>query len=113
MDMGSALGCGGYAAALRRARIGPFSVDDALGPEDLSPDRYEEGGQGVLSLDEALAFIPSCELNDADTRLAANGNELRVLPAGRFRVHGGGRLLGIYEGTGDRARPLVIFPGAG
>jgi len=106
------LGCGGYAAALRRARIGPFSVDDALAPGDLSPRRYEEGGPGVLSLDEALAFIPSRELSEVDTRLATNGNELRDMPEGRFRVHGGGRLLGVYEGTGDRARPLVIFPGA-
>jgi tRNA pseudouridine55 synthase len=112
MDIGAALGCGGYAAALRRARIGPFSVDDALSPADLSPARYREGGRGVLSLDEALAFIPSRELGETDTRLASNGNELRDMLAGRFRVYGGGRLLGIYQGTGDRARPLVIFPGA-
>ena len=111
MDIGTALGCGGYACALRRVRIGPFSVDDALTPADLAPARYEEEGRGVLGLDEALAFIPSRELGEADTRLAANGNELRDMPAGRFRVHGGGRLLGIYQGTGDRARPLVIFPG--
>ena len=110
MDIGTALGCGGYAAALRRTRIGTFSVDDALGPADLSPARYEEGGRGVLSLDEALAFIPACELGEADTRRASNGNELGCLPAGRFRVHGGGRLLGIYEGSDDRSRPLVIFP---
>ena len=112
MDIGEALGCGGYAAALRRVRIGPFSVDDALVPEDLSPRRYGEGGRGVLGLDEALAFIPSRELNETDTRLATNGNELRDMPEGRFRVRGGGRLLGIYQGSGDRARPLVIFPGA-
>jgi tRNA pseudouridine55 synthase len=112
MDIGAALGCGGYAAALRRTRIGAFSVDDALSPADLSPARYEEGGRGVLSLDEALAFIPACELGEADTRRASNGNELSSLPAGRFRVRGGGRLLGIYEGSGDGSRPLVIFPGA-
>jgi tRNA pseudouridine55 synthase len=112
MDMGAALGVGGYAAALRRTRIGPFSVQDALGPEELSPERYEAGGRGVLTLDEALAFIPSRDLGEIDTRLATNGNELRSLPAGRFRVHGGGRLLGIYEGDGERSRPLVIFPGA-
>jgi len=111
MDIGAALGCGGYAAALRRARIGPFSVDDALAPSDLSPARYEEAGRGVLSLDEALAFIPGRELGEMDTRLAANGNELRDMPDGRFRVYGGGRFLGIYQGTGGRARPLVIFPG--
>jgi len=112
MDIGEALGCGGYAAALRRTRIGPFSVDDAVSPDRLSPQLYAEAGRGVLTLDQALAFIPSRELGESDTRRAANGNELQGLPAGRFRVYGGGRLLGVYEGAGDGSRPLLIFPGA-
>ena len=112
MDIGAALGCGGYAAALRRTRIGPFSVQEALPPDELSPERYQTGGRGVLTLDEALAFIPARELGETDTRLASNGNELRSLPAGRFRVHGGGRLLAVYQGDGERSRPLVVFPGA-
>jgi tRNA pseudouridine55 synthase len=111
ISIGEALGCGGYAAALRRTRIGMFSVSDALSPDELSPQRYEEGGRGVLTLDEALAFIPRRELGQAEARLAANGNPLRGMPAGRFRVHGAGRLLGVYEGAGEQARPLVVFPG--
>ena len=67
----------------------------------------------MLTLDEALAFIPSRELGESDTRLAANGNELHGLPAGRFRVYGGGRLLGVYEGAGDGSRPLRDLPGGG
>jgi tRNA pseudouridine55 synthase len=110
MDLGSALGCGGYAAALRRTRIGGYSVDDALQPGDLSPERYLDEGRGVLGLDTALSFIPCCELGEADARRASNGNPLSCLPAGRFRVHGLGRLLGVYEGAGDVARPLVVFP---
>jgi tRNA pseudouridine55 synthase len=112
MDIGAALGCGGYAAALRRTRIGPFSVLDALVPGDLSPERYAQAGRGLLTLDQALGFIPGRELSDADARLAANGNELRGLPAGRLRVHGQGHLLGVYAGDGERSRPLVVFPGA-
>jgi tRNA pseudouridine55 synthase len=111
-DIGEALGCGGHAAALRRTRVGMFSVADALSPGELCPQRYDEGGRGVLTLDEALAFMPSLELSDADARLAANGNELRNGPVGRFRAYGAGRLLGVYEGTGERARPLIVFPGA-
>jgi hypothetical protein len=40
-----------------------FSVGNALSPAN-SPRRYEEGGRGVLSLDEALAFIPARELSE-------------------------------------------------
>jgi tRNA pseudouridine55 synthase len=113
MDIGEALCCGGYAAALRRTRVGMFSVLDALSPAELSLQRFEDGGRGVLSLDQALAFIPRRELSEADIRLAKNGNELRGdVPAGRFLVYGSGRLLGVYQGTGERARPLVVLPEA-
>jgi tRNA pseudouridine55 synthase len=108
--VGHATGAGGYAAALRRARIGAFSVDAALKPEELSPQRYAEDGPGVLTVDEALAFLPRCELSESQARLAANGNELRESPEGRFRVYGPEGLLGVYERTGDVARPLVMFP---
>ncbi len=111
-DIGAALGCGGYAAALRRTRIGPFSVAEAVVPALLSPALYAAGGPGVLTLDEALVFIPRRELGDPEARLAANGNRLSSLPAGRFRVYGHGRLLGVYEGFGDHSRPLMVFPGA-
>ncbi len=110
--LGEVLGCGGYAAALRRTRVGMFSVQAALSPEDLSPDRYEHSGPGVLTLDQALAFLPAREVSAAEAVRAANGNELRDAPAGRFRVYGHGRLLAVYEGRGETARPLVVFPQA-
>lgn len=111
-DIGSVLGCGGYAAGLRRTRIGPFSVGDAVDPDWLSPVLYEKPGKGVLTLDQALAFLPMRELDERDARRAANGNGLQGLPPGRVRVYGNGRLLGIYQGSGEDARPLVVFPGA-
>lgn len=76
--IGEATGAGAYAAALRRTRIGTFSVDDALAPDELFPDRYRQGGPGVLSLDEALSFLPRYEASASQARLAANGHELRV-----------------------------------
>jgi tRNA pseudouridine55 synthase len=109
-DIGRAVGSGAYAASLRRTRIGAFSVDEALSPEELSPERYAVGGRGVLSLDDALDFLPRYDLNEGEARSAANGNELRGAPVGRFRVHGAEGLLGIYEGRGEVARPLVMFP---
>lgn len=109
-DIGRAIGVGGYAAALRRTRIGPFSVDAALVPDELSPGRYEGGGPGVLSVDEALSFLPSHELSGDQARLAVNGNELRSPRQGRFRVHGPEGLIAVYEGGGGVARPLVVFP---
>lgn len=108
-QIGEAIGVGGYAASLRRTRIGGFSVYGALKLQELSPERYASGGPGVLSLDEALAFLPEHQLGATEARLAANGNQLRGGPAGRFRVYGEQGLLGVYETTGDVARPLVVF----
>jgi tRNA pseudouridine55 synthase len=108
--IGRAAGTGGYAASLRRTRIGHFSVDDALALDELSPERYEEGGRGVLSLEEALGFLPRYVVGAVDARLAANGGKLHDLPAGRFGVYGPEGLVGIYERIGDAGRPLVVFP---
>ena len=109
-QIGETVGAGAYAAALRRTRIGGFCVEDALAPDELGPERYTRGGRSVLCLDEALAFLPRQALDGAGARLAANGNRLAGLPPGRFAVYGEERLLGIYESSGDVARPLVVFP---
>ena len=108
-DLGSATGVGGYTAALRRTRIGSFAVDQALRPDELTPERYDGGGPGVLTLDEALDFLPRHEVGGREARLAVNGNELKDSPIGRFRVYGPAGIIGIYEGRGGSARPLVIF----
>jgi len=111
-DIGRAVGAGGYAAALRRTRVGAFAVERALAPEELSPRRYEAGGGAVLPLDEALFFLPRRDVVGGEARLAANGNRLSGSYRGRFRVHGPEGLLGVYEGRGDVALPLVVFPRA-
>ena len=109
-EIGAITGAGAYAASLRRTRIGPFTVDDALSLGELSPERYELGGRGVVTLDEALAFLPRYDASPSDIRLASNGNELQNAQWPRFRVYGEDRLMAVYERKGEVARPLVVFP---
>lgn len=109
-DIGEATGAGAYASTLRRTRIGVFSVEDARGVAELSPDLYGEPVPGVLSLDDALGFLPRQDLDETEARRAANGNGVRGGPAGVARVYGDGRLLGVYERRGEISRPLVVFP---
>lgn len=108
-DLGKATGAGAYASALRRTRVGGFSVANALSPDELSPDRYAKGGPGILSLDDALAFLPSRELRPDQARMAANGNELVAGSERRFRARERDELLAVYEANGGAARPLVVF----
>ena len=44
IDIGEALGCGGYAAGLRRTRVGMFSVLDALSPGRTLPSTLRGRG---------------------------------------------------------------------
>lgn len=112
-DLGAALGVGGYAAALRRTRVGRFSVQSAVEPDMLSPELYTDTRTGVLSVDQALAGLGQLELDAATSRLAANGNLLKIDRRGRIRLYGDGRLLGVYEGDGQMARPLMVFASEG
>lgn len=109
-DLGAAVGTGAHAAALRRTRVGPFVVDDALAPDVLSPRSYQVDGPAVLSLSTALAFLPRYDLTPEQVSRARNGNELQGTPAGRMRVYAPEGLLGVYEGPAAVARPVVVFP---
>ncbi len=108
-EIGAATGAGAYAAALRRTRVGPFRVEDALAPEELFSERQSSGGAGVLTFDEALGFLPRHDLGPAEAKLAANGNQLPWAPWPRFRAYAEDLLLGIYEARGGVAKPLVVF----
>jgi len=54
----------GYCEELRRTSVGPFSVRDAGGPEDV--DR-------LIGLGDALAFLPRVQLEGDDARAACHG----------------------------------------
>lgn len=109
-QLGEVTMAGAYASSLRRTRVGVFSVVDAVSAADLSPEQYAQGGRGVLSLDQALAFLPWREVNSEEERRAANGNCLPGGPRGRFRVRGRQGLMAVYQGDGSVAGPLVVFP---
>ncbi len=108
--LGEVTGAGAYAATLRRTQIGLFSVEEALSPEELSPERYQASGPSVMTLTEALSFLPRHNVVEREAKLAANGSELRDMPAGRCRVYSEDRLLGIWDGPGGIARAAVVFP---
>jgi tRNA pseudouridine55 synthase len=109
-EIGVATAVGAYAASLRRTRIGPFRVENALAPEEFSSDRRVLSGPGVLALDDALGFLPRRDLSPSDARLAENGNELASAPWPLFRAYVSERLLAVYERRDGVAKPVVVFP---
>ena len=101
-DVGAALSCGAHLTALRRTAIGPYAVDDAV-----SPDRASE----PLPIDAAVGHLPRLELQSEEAVAASHGRPLGPSGlTGPYAVFGpDGRLIGVYEDDGPRARPQVIL----
>lgn len=74
-DLGRELGVGAHLAALRRTRIGPFLVDDAVPGDELEPGVTVEGGQ-VRAPADAVAWLPSRRISDEERRRVAHGQRI-------------------------------------
>jgi tRNA pseudouridine55 synthase len=113
-DWGRALGAGAHLRALRRTRVGPFDVSDALPPEAL--DARDRLLGRLLDPAGALAHLPSVSLGDADASRLAHGQEVQTpdaaLPEGRpLAVLRGGALVAVATSVGGRLRPRKVFAG--
>jgi len=101
-EVGARVGSGAHLEALRRTRIGPLAVDDAVPPD--RPGR-------PLPLDDAVRHLPRVVLIEDEAQAARHGRPLG--PAGiegPYRaVDPRGRLIGIYRDAGARAIPDVIL----
>ncbi|MFT4052469.1 MAG: tRNA pseudouridine(55) synthase TruB [Microbacterium sp.] len=101
-DLGAGLGVGGHLTALRRTRIGPFSVGDAA--HELLPQMPLRAPAAIaasvlgalpVTADEARELRQGKRLAGAATRLA---DALTPTPAA---IDPEGRLVGIVERRGD------------
>lgn len=110
-DLGAGLGVGGHLTALRRTRVGPFTLDHARTLDQLDA----EPGLS-LPLDDAVAM--AFPRRDVDAALAEDLSHGRPLPAaglpGTYGVFApGGRALALVSERGDAARALVVLAPAG
>jgi tRNA pseudouridine55 synthase len=107
-DLGAALGVGGHLTALRRTRVGPFSVADASTLENLDPVEALVPPEVV-----AARLFPTLDLDAVQVLGLSQGKRL---PG--FAPDGGpiaaispeGRLAGLVNVIGGVAKPIVNFP---
>jgi tRNA pseudouridine55 synthase len=73
-DIGERLDVGGHMKALVRERVGPLTVKRALTVGEIE-SRLERGtlAESMLTLDEALADLPSCIVRDEMARQVLHG----------------------------------------
>jgi tRNA pseudouridine55 synthase len=111
-DLGAALGVGGHLTALRRTRVGPFTLEQARPLDVLA----EMDDPVTLPLPAAVrASFPGRDISDADGIALSFGKSLDAVGIdgtyGAFTPDGDVvALLGERDG---KARPLLVFRPAG
>ncbi len=116
-DLGAALGIGGHLTALRRTRVGPFDVADAVTLEALA-----EGGPSLLAspAEVAARLFVALEVDAAQARDLGHGKLLSLPehpdaePVAAIERGVGGehpdRLVALISVRQGRGRTLVGFP---
>ena len=110
-DVGNDLGVGGHLTALRRTRVGPFAVDDAMGPEEIT-------AESLIALGEAAsAVLPVVRLSAAQSTELGHGKQVFIqAPDGVGPdtpvacVGPGGDLVAICSISQSVSNILVGFP---
>ena len=87
-DLGRALGCYGHVIALRRTRVGPFRVEDAVPLDALQPDTQTRL-HAMLPLQAGLAEMPLVAIDRAGAATLRRGQKL-LLRGGSAPAEGPG-----------------------
>ena len=106
-DLGIALGCYANLSKLARTQAGPFTLDDAIRPEEVEDSAETENGWRSLLLppDAALTKLESVRIDEAAERHLRNGQPVTVAGASVYVRHletrraysAEGRFLGIVR----------------
>jgi tRNA pseudouridine55 synthase len=111
-DLGAALGVGGHLTALRRTRVGPFSLRAARTLDELA----SLDDPVTLPLAEAVrAAMPVREVTDDEARSLSFGMALE--PAGIAGTYAAlapdGSAIALLREVDGSARPVLVFAAAG
>jgi tRNA pseudouridine55 synthase len=108
VQLGDALGLPAHLGALRRLRIGPASVEEAVPPEALAP-------QAVRSLESGAAGLHRWEVSRAEARALTFGQALSADAVDRLAAQGwGDEPVAVFTpGVGVVAVGVLVSPGVG
>lgn len=114
-DLGAELGVGGHLTALRRTRVGPWLLADAIGFDDFTslPDDTDPYSC-LVTLEEAAARVFPCwVVDDGDADFVRHGRRIDWGLAHTAPVvaifDGSGAFLALAEQQGPTASYLAVF----
>jgi len=104
-DLGARLGVGGYVTALRRLRIGPFTVDDAV---SLDADA-DAAGCRLLPPAAAVGELPTLRVTADEARRLRHGQSIPAAGDGLTAVvNEAGDLVAVGHIAGGLLRPEKV-----
>ncbi|MBD7957053.1 tRNA pseudouridine(55) synthase TruB [Microbacterium sp. Sa4CUA7] len=108
-DLGDALGVGGHLTALRRTRIGPFDVADAVVADGIAADLLVPQARVAASVLGAFA-VTADEARDLrhGKRLSGAAERLERVPMAA--IDPAGRLVGVVERRGADVKSVMNVP---
>jgi tRNA pseudouridine55 synthase len=102
-DLAIMLGAEGHVSALRRERVGPFSVDNAVTLDILADLVHRDAAsEGLLPVATALDDIPELAVTDQDAFSLRQGRPIVLLPRQvetlKGQLHGDARTVSVFLG---------------
>ncbi len=84
-EVGKVIGCGATLVSLRRLRKGPFTLEQALTPEECERLWQEKRlAEGIIPVAEALSFIPALTITPELARQIRQGRPLALNVLGQM-----------------------------
>jgi tRNA pseudouridine55 synthase len=110
-DLGTALGSAGHLTALRRTRVGPFGLAEAVALPEPGPDAVAPAVEPIA--DVAARSFPVLVLDPAQAADVRVGRRLPDLPLDGLTalMDPDGTFLALYRPAPDGARPEAVFVG--
>ena len=118
-DLGDRLGCLAHVVALRRLRVGPFGVADALSLPALEQLVADDAlPQALLPVASALGELPALALTEPQAHRLRAGQTIRVAPGlvvgevqddATIRAMAAGQMVALARLQGGELSPLRVF----
>jgi tRNA pseudouridine55 synthase len=118
-DLGAALGCLGHVVALRRLRVGPFSLAEAVSLTALEQVVADDAlPQALLPVGAGLGDLPALPLTQPQVDRLRAGQTIRVAPGllggaaepeATVRAMAAGRMVALARLHGAELSPVRVF----
>lgn len=108
-DLGAALTVGGHLTALRRTRVGPFEIADAVDPDDIAARPL------LAPADVAVRVLGGITVTDAEASALRHGQRLagaadRIRGEHAAALDPAGELIGVVGRRGDDLKSVMNLP---